>query len=110
MRPANPQENTMRKILIIGAGQSGLQVALSLLGEGYDVTVMSARTPEEIRTGRVMSTQVMFGPNLRLERERGLDQWERRTPKLHGLNVSVAGPPGNLALSFTAPFDEYAQS
>jgi hypothetical protein len=100
----------MRKILIIGAGQSGLQLALSLLGEGYDVTVMSARTPEEIRGGRVTSTQVIFGPGLRLERERGLSQWERQTPKIQGLNVSVAGPPGNLALGFTAPFDEYAQS
>jgi hypothetical protein len=100
----------MRKILIIGAGQSGLQLALSLLSEGYDVTVMSARTPDEIRTGRVMSTQVMFGPNLRLERERGLNQWEREAPKIHGLNVTAAGPPGNAALTFKAPFDEYAQS
>ena len=63
----------MRKILIIGAGQSGLQLALSLLADGYDVTIMSARTPEEIRYGRVMSTQVMHGPTLRLERELGLD-------------------------------------
>jgi Styrene monooxygenase A putative substrate binding domain len=100
----------MRKILIIGAGQSGLQLALSLLAEGYDVTVMSARTPEEIRNGRIMSTQVMFGPNLRLERERGLNQWERETPKIEGLNVTVAGPPGNVALTFKAPIDEFAQS
>jgi 2-polyprenyl-6-methoxyphenol hydroxylase-like FAD-dependent oxidoreductase len=100
----------MRKILIIGAGQSGLQLALSLNAEGYDVTVMSARTPEEIRNGRVMSTQVIFGPNLRLERERGLNQWERETPRLQGLNVTVAGPPGDVALTFQAPFDEYAQS
>lgn len=100
----------MRKILIIGAGQSGLQLALSLNAEGYDVTVMSARTPEEIRNGRVMSTQVMFGPNLRFERERGINLWERDTPKIDGLNVSVAGPPGNIALTFKASFDDYAQS
>ena len=41
----------MRKILIVGAGQAGLQLALSLQAEGYDVTVMSARTPDEIRNG-----------------------------------------------------------
>jgi 2-polyprenyl-6-methoxyphenol hydroxylase-like FAD-dependent oxidoreductase len=46
----------MRKVLIVGAGQSGLQLALSLQSHNYDVTVMSARTPEEIRSGRVMST------------------------------------------------------
>ena len=39
----------MRKILIVGAGQAGLQLGLSLLAEGYDVTLMSARTPDEIR-------------------------------------------------------------
>ncbi len=100
----------MRKILIIGAGQSGLQLALGLLDEGYDVTVMSARTPEEIRGGRVMSTQVMFGPNLRLERERGINRWEDETPKIQGLNVAVAGPAGHRALDFSAPLDEYAQS
>ncbi len=100
----------MRKILIIGAGQSGLQLALSLLAEGYDVTVMSARTPEEIRNGRIMSTQVMFGPNLRLERERDINQWEDETPKITSINVTVAGPPGNVALSFNGPLDEYAQS
>lgn len=37
------------KILIVGAGQSGLQLALGLQQHGYDITVMSARTPEEIR-------------------------------------------------------------
>ncbi len=100
----------MRKILIIGAGQSGLQLALSLLGEGYDVTVMSARTPEEIRNGHITSTQVMFGPNLRLEREHDINQWEDETPRITSLNVAVAGPPGNIALNFKAPFDEYAQS
>jgi 2-polyprenyl-6-methoxyphenol hydroxylase-like FAD-dependent oxidoreductase len=41
----------LRKILIVGAGQAGLQLALSLRAEGYEVTLMSARTPEEIRTG-----------------------------------------------------------
>ena len=46
----------MRKILIVGSGQSGLQLALSLQSHGYDVTVMSARTADEIRSGRVMST------------------------------------------------------
>ncbi len=100
----------MRKILIVGAGQGGLQLALSLQAEGYDVTLMSARTPEEMRSGRVMSTQGMFGPALQLERERGLNLWEEQTPKIGFLHVTVAGPPGTPALSFPAPFSEYVQS
>ena len=58
----------MRKILIVGSGQSGLQLALGLQARGYDVTVMSARTAEEIRVGQVMSTQCMFEYSLNLER------------------------------------------
>ncbi|MFD6751484.1 NAD-binding protein, partial [Streptomyces anthocyanicus] len=46
----------MRKILVVGAGQSGLQLALGLQSQGYEVTLMSNRTADEIRTGRVMST------------------------------------------------------
>ena len=50
----------MRKILIVGAGQAGLQLALGLQSKGYEVTLMSNRTADEIRNGRVMSTQCMF--------------------------------------------------
>ncbi len=46
----------MRKILVVGAGQSGLQLALGLQSHGYEVTLMSNRTADEIRSGRVMST------------------------------------------------------
>lgn len=100
----------MRKILIVGAGQAGLQLGLSLLAEGYEVTVMSARTPEEIRAGRVMSTQVMFGPSLRLERERGLNLWENRAPWIVGQRSTLGDPPGTLAFTFIGRWDEYAQS
>ena len=65
----------MRKILIVGSGQSGLQLALGLQARGYDVTVMTARTAEEIRDGQVMSTQCMFEYSLDLERGLGLDLW-----------------------------------
>ena len=42
----------MRKILVVGAGQSGLQLALGLQSHGYEVTLMSNRTADEIRSGR----------------------------------------------------------
>ena len=49
----------MRKILVVGAGQSGLQLALGLQSHGYEVTLMSNRTADEIRTGRVMSLSLI---------------------------------------------------
>ncbi|MGW5672888.1 styrene monooxygenase/indole monooxygenase family protein [Micromonospora sp. NPDC003776] len=100
----------MRKILVVGAGQSGLQLALSLLAEGYDVTVMSARTPDEIRRGWVMSTQAMFATALATERRYGLDLWADKAPRIEGLHVSLSAPPGERALRIAAPLDEPAQS
>ncbi|UMO20060.1 hypothetical protein L2Z36_09345 [Acinetobacter baumannii] len=34
----------MRRIAIVGAGQSGLQLGLGLLDTGYDVTMITNRT------------------------------------------------------------------
>ncbi|MQA10322.1 MAG: FAD-binding oxidoreductase [Pseudonocardiaceae bacterium] len=100
----------MRKILIVGAGQSGLQLALSLRDHDYDVTVISARTPEEIRGGRVMSTQCMFHTALQYERDHGLNLWEEECVKIEGQGFSLAGPDGNRALNWFAPWNSYAQS
>ncbi|RDI76073.1 hypothetical protein Gocc_0492 [Gaiella occulta] len=33
----------MQRVAIVGAGQSGLQLGLGLLGSGYEVTLMSNR-------------------------------------------------------------------
>jgi hypothetical protein len=100
----------MRKILIVGAGQSGLQLGLSLQAEGYDVTIMSARTPDEIRRGWVMSTQAMFGAALDTERRYGLNLWQDQAPAIEGLHVSLSAPPGERALRIPCPLDDPAQS
>jgi Styrene monooxygenase A putative substrate binding domain len=100
----------MRRILIVGAGQAGLQLGLSLLAEGYDVTIMSARTPDEIRAGRIMSTQVLFGPSLRIERQRGLNLWEEQAPRIAGIRCTLYDPPGEQAFTFMSRWEEYAQS
>jgi len=100
----------MRKILIVGAGQSGLQLALSLLAEGFDVTVMSARTPDEIRGGWPTSTQGMFHQALETERAYGLNLWDDEVPGFEGLRIALSAPPGELALAFNAPLDHNGQS
>jgi 2-polyprenyl-6-methoxyphenol hydroxylase-like FAD-dependent oxidoreductase len=100
----------MRNILIIGAGQAGLQLGLDLLRHGYRVTLMAARTPQETRAGRVMSTQVMFAPALDFERAGELDLWEEQVPAIGGMRVMAGGPDGSVALSFGAPFERPANS
>ncbi|WP_306469719.1 styrene monooxygenase/indole monooxygenase family protein [Actinoplanes sp. DH11] len=98
----------MRNILIVGAGQAGLQLALSLKAEGHQVTLMAARTPRELTDGWPMSTQVMFDPALAAERAYGLSHYDRVAPAIQGLHMSLAAPPGNRVLQFTAPLDRPA--
>ncbi|AGP55027.1 styrene monooxygenase/indole monooxygenase family protein [Streptomyces rapamycinicus] len=104
----------MRKILIVGAGQSGLQLALGLQSQGYELTLMSNRTADEIRGGRVMSTQCMFHTALGHERDLELNFWEERAPRAWGLGVSVAGPPAPgghpRVIDWVGRLDGYAQS
>ena len=100
----------MRKILVVGAGQSGLQLALGLQHHGYEVTLMSNRTADEIRSGRVMSTQCMFHTALQHERDLQLNFWESQAPRIKGLGISVAAPDSSRAVDWVGMLDGYAQS
>ncbi|WP_218509838.1 styrene monooxygenase/indole monooxygenase family protein [Variovorax sp. dw_308] len=82
----------MRKIMIVGAGQSGLQLGLGLLAAGYEVSLVTNRTGEDIRTGKVMSSQCMFHTSLQIERDLGLNQWERECPTVDGISLAVPNP------------------
>jgi 2-polyprenyl-6-methoxyphenol hydroxylase-like FAD-dependent oxidoreductase len=85
----------MRKILIVGGGQAGLQLAWGLLADGHDVTVVSNRPPEDIRSGRVMSSQFMFATALQTERDLGINFWEDKTPSVEGVSFAVPTPSGD---------------
>ena len=88
-----PTDGAGRRVAIVGAGQSGLQLALGLLQEGYEVTVVSNRTPEEIAVGPVLSSQCMFETALQTERVLGLDHWPGsacgRLPRRHDRGVTA---------------------
>src|ERR1700751_3455061 len=101
----------MSSILIVGAGQAGLQLALGLRQDGHDVTVVSNRTPEDIRTGRVMSSQCMFDAALQTERDLGLNDWEAACPPVDGISLAVPAPDGSgKAIDWASRLDRYAQS
>ncbi|EMN5132787.1 FAD-binding oxidoreductase [Burkholderia contaminans] len=102
----------MRRIAIVGAGQSGLQLAFALLDQGYHVTLATNRDAEQIRTGKVMSSQCMFHTSLQIERDLGLNAWEEACPSVEGIGIAVPHPDGNgrKVIDWSSRLTRYAQS
>ncbi len=101
-----------RKITILGGGQAGLQLACGLLQKGYSVKVVQNRTADDIRTGKVMSSQCMFDAALQNERDIGLDFWGKTCPTVDSINFVVPAPdaPGMKAIGWNGLLDRPAQS
>lgn len=101
----------MRHIAIVGGGQAGLPLALGLLAKGYRVTVVTNRSPEEIREGKVLSSQCMFDTALQVERDLGLNQWEEQCPPVQGIGLAITNPKGGGKLAdWSARLDLPAQA
>lgn len=102
----------MKRIAIVGAGQSGLQLGLGLLAAGYEVTMFSNRTGEDIRQGKVMSSQCMFHTSLQIERDLGLDHWASDCPTVDAIGLAVPHPEqkGAKAIDRVARLNSSAQS
>lgn len=100
----------MKRIAIVGAGQSGLQLALGLLGAAYEVTLYSDRSAQEIHDGYVMSSQCMFDSALEIERNLKLNYWEEECPRVEGIAFTVPDGVGGKSLDWSARLDDYAQS
>jgi flavin reductase (DIM6/NTAB) family NADH-FMN oxidoreductase RutF len=98
------------RVAIVGAGQSGLQLALGLLGSGYEVTLVSNRTAEEIAGGPVLSSQCMFESALQTERALGLDHWAHQRPPVEGISLAATAPGRGRTIDWAARLDWPAQS
>lgn len=99
----------MRKIGIVGAGQAGLQLGLGLLARGYQVVISSNLTGEQIRNGRVTSSQCMFDRARQNERDLGINFWED-APKVEGIQFAVCAPDGTSPIEWSSRLDKPAQS
>src|SRR5438046_9025706 len=100
----------MRRIAIVGGGQSGLQLGLGLLQNHYEVTVVSNRNPEQIFSGRVTSSQFMFHDSLQNERDLGINLWEKECPITEGIAFNILGPDRTRAPFGESKLDHQEQS
>ncbi|MBU2936326.1 MULTISPECIES: styrene monooxygenase/indole monooxygenase family protein [Pacificibacter] len=101
----------MKRITIIGGGQSGLQLAIGLLQKGYDVKIIQDRTGDQIAAGRVLSSQCQFDASLDHERALGINFWEKACPPVEGISFTVPAPEGaGKALEWSSRLDAKGQS
>ncbi|MBB4930407.1 glycine/D-amino acid oxidase-like deaminating enzyme [Lipingzhangella halophila] len=100
----------MRKILIVGGGQAGLQLGLTLLHHEYDVTLMTARTANEVHEGRAVSIQIQYHHALRFEREYGLALSDTEPRPFETCRYTFAGGEGAPGFDWTGQFHGPAQS
>jgi len=106
-RPAPHQgaQQGKRKIAIVGAGQAGLQLGMSLLPHrDYEITLYSDRTAREIASGSLMATAIMFQNKRQIERRLGLDFWSDAGKQVPGIEIEVRDESGNLGVAFDTPF------
>ncbi|MGQ4615963.1 styrene monooxygenase/indole monooxygenase family protein [Nocardia sp. R7R-8] len=96
--------STKPSIAIVGAGHAGLVLGLGLQDRGYQVTLVSDRTPAQIATGRITSTQLLYPAARAIERELGLDFWQESAPPAQDLRVTVTAPNGDLDFTWSAPY------
>jgi flavin reductase (DIM6/NTAB) family NADH-FMN oxidoreductase RutF len=100
----------VKRVAIVGAGQSGLQLAHGLLGAGYEVSLFSDHSAHEILEGRVRSSQCMFDSALEIERELNLNAWEDQCPRVEGISFTVPDGIGGSSIDWAARLDNFAQS
>ena len=92
----------MRHIGIIGAGQAGLYLGISLLEAGYQVTLFSDRTPKQVFDSQPSAMPLLFPDALQLERNLGLDFWQDDFIGCEQFSSEVYDPEGNLLLKLSS--------
>ena len=91
-----------RRVAVVGAGPAGTALALGLVRHGFDVTLVSDRTPEEIRTGSVMSSQITFESALEVERALGIAELLPAAPPIATMTYATERLDGSRAEFSTA--------
>lgn len=92
------------RIGIVGAGISGLHLALRLQQNGIPTTVYSPRTVEEQVAGRPVNFVARFDQTRQRERQLGAEHWALTAAEVHHWQITVsAEPPLRFRAGLTPP-------
>jgi 2-polyprenyl-6-methoxyphenol hydroxylase-like FAD-dependent oxidoreductase len=101
--------NSMRRVAIVGAGQSSLLLGCDLLRHGYDVTIYSDRTADDVRRQPMASAPFMFRRALDYERELGLNFWDDEDSWFSSVQIDFLLAPGNAAAKLAGELERPGQ-
>lgn len=100
----------MRSIAIVGGGHAGLQLGIGLRQRGYSVTIVTDRTPDDVRSGKIMSSQGMQRTALQHERDLALAFWDDLAPKHDFIEFSLYGANQERAIHWRASVPSHGNS
>lgn len=93
-----------KKVAIIGAGQAGLQLGLSLLEKGHSVTIISDKSGEDIAAGKILATPALFWRGQKAEHELGVDFWKNDIPPAKTVNIDVRDDDSHVLMRINGKF------
>src|SRR3954467_8020615 len=93
------------KVAVIGGGHIGAVLGLALLDEGYQTTIFAHQTPQELRAGRVLSSQCTWSNAAEIEARWAPQFWHDRYKGIGGMRVRLAdAETGRVTSDVSAPF------
>jgi flavin reductase (DIM6/NTAB) family NADH-FMN oxidoreductase RutF len=100
----------MRTIAVVGAGESGAQLALELQRLGHDVTLFSDRSADQMRTGPITSSQCVFSSALRVQKPLELAGANTEELGIKALRLDIAAAATQDAITWRGELTQPALS
>lgn len=97
---------TTHRATIVGAGQGGLHLAFGLLQDGWEVTILTDRTPDEYRAMGLLSSHTLQQRSVALEAAAGIDVYDGLTDnRSAGVDFALSLDGREVALGFRGDFE-----
>jgi hypothetical protein len=77
------------KIAIVGGGHVGSVLGLALLDEGHDVTILTSLTLDQLRSGRILSSQCIWGTAASIEERWAPFFWKNDYAGIGGFRIRM---------------------
>lgn len=81
---------TSSKIAIVGGGHVGSVLGLALLSKGLDTTILTNATPGQLRAGRILSSQCIWGTAAAIECRWAPPFWKDEYAGIGGFRIRTA--------------------